>query len=136
MSYVEGKRSDVGVWEQGFFYATDEDMEIGKLVRLSGDMTVSAIKAGTGAVDILSTGADAPIGVCEQNRNAAIRNSDPDIPDRVMVRIIGGRFQGESTIICGGAPIDAGDLLPMAAGASMLALTSGTEGDEITVLVP
>ena len=133
MSYTEGKAKDDAVWIQGFYYADDEDMEMGKLVRLSDDMTVSAIKAGTGAVDILDTGADAPIGVCEQTKNAALSN--PNGTDKVMVRMF-GTFQREAVIVCPAQAIDVGDLIVMGTGVSMLALTSGTVGDDITVLVP
>jgi hypothetical protein len=131
MSYVEGKASDVGVWFQRFYYA--EDLKIGQLVRLSDDMTVSAIKAGTGAVDILDTGADGAIGVCEQAKVVALSN--PNGTDMIDVRMF-GHFQRQATIVAPVAGIDAGDVIALVTGVSMLALTSGDQGDEVQVLVP
>jgi hypothetical protein len=108
-------------------------MVMGSLVRLSDDMTVSAVKAGTGAVEFLSTGADSPIGICEDDKKAAVQNEDG--LDMVMVRMF-GRFQEEAVIVCGEAAIDALDIITLGSGAQALALTSGTEGDDVTVLIP
>lgn len=93
--YVEGKAYDEATWFQRFTVDPAETFEFGSLVRLSDDMTVSAVKAAGGEVTFFDTGADAPIGVCMSSKTANYLSPYGD--HAVDVRMF-GKFQRQVTL--------------------------------------
>lgn len=116
-----------------FGYSTSEAMVAGTLVRISGDETVSAVKAGGGAVVLASTGADRPVGICLHNRANRTTNS-LETNDLVDVWLFGS-FSAVIEHAAPGGGWTAGSWVTLDSGHKALVIKGAAENAQAKLLI-